>query len=544
MKLRILSLILICFLSVTLIGCQLPWQTPDTPTSDRVVATEGHTDTDNNGVCDDCAAPVVIALNFYAVNDLHGKFADTDEQPGVDELSTFLKGEAEKHDNTIFLSSGDMWQGSSESNLTKGFIVTDWMNEMDFVSMTLGNHEYDWGEEFIENNADLAEFPLLAINVYDRVTNERVDYASPSVIVERSGLQIGIIGAIGDCYSDIAPDHTGDVYFKTGDELTALVKAESERLRSLGADLIVYSLHDGYGRSSSGEKFISGDHLSSYYSPALSGGYVDIVFEGHTHQSYVLEDSYGVYHLQGGGDNKAITHAEIRVNFANGKHRVTKREVIDTDMYEHLADDAIVEGLLEKYAEEIAPAYRVVGYNDAYRSSTYLRQLVSALYLELGEREWGEEYDIVLGGGFLSVRSPYDLERGDVDYADLQMLFPFDNLPVLCSIRGSDLVRVFFESENDNYFFTTGEYGDTVRENVDPDATYYVVTDTYSSTYKYNNLTEIERLDRELYARDLLAEYIENGGLSGGRSMAALTVHPALLPFGLFSKKGLTAAFL
>lgn len=533
-----LCLLLAVFFYASLIGCQYTPPTPAPPADDRVVATEGHTDADNNGLCDDCAATVVIALNLYAINDLHGKFADTDEQPGVDELSTFLKGEAQKHDNAIFLSCGDMWQGSSESNLTKGQIVTDWMNEMDFVSMTLGNHEYDWGEAFIEQNADLAEFPLLAINVYERATNRLVDYATPSVIVERSGLQIGIIGAIGDCYSSIASDHTKEIYFKTGDELTALVKAESDRLRSLGADLIVYSLHDGYNRSSSGEKFISGNQLSYYYSPELSDGYVDIVFEGHTHQSYVLEDSYGVYHLQGGGDNDGITHAEVQVNFANGKHRVTKRQVLDTDVYEHLADDAIVETLLQKYADAIAPANRIVGYNDAYRSSTYLRQLVSALYLELGEREWGEEYDIVLGGGFLSVRSPYDLERGEVRYSTLQMIFPFDNLPVLCSIRGSDLVRVFFESNNDNYFITTGEYGETVRKNVDPNAIYYVVTDTYSSTYQYNNLTEIERLDRELYARDLLAEYIEGGGLSGGRAIAYTADFPALLFFGPLSKRG------
>jgi len=28
-------------------------------------------------------------------------------------------------------------------------------NELDFVAMTLGNHEYDWGEEYIKANADM-----------------------------------------------------------------------------------------------------------------------------------------------------------------------------------------------------------------------------------------------------------------------------------------------------------------------------------------------------------------------------------------------------
>ena len=41
---------------------------------------------------------------------------------------------------------------SMSANLTAGLIMTDWMNELDFTAMTLGNHEYDWGEEYIESN--------------------------------------------------------------------------------------------------------------------------------------------------------------------------------------------------------------------------------------------------------------------------------------------------------------------------------------------------------------------------------------------------------
>jgi len=40
-----------------------------------------------------------------------------------------------------------------------------------------------------------------------------------------------------------------------------------------------------------------------------------------------------------------------------------------------------------------------------------------------------------------------------------------------------------------------------------------VVVDTYTSTYAYNNLTEIERSDEHVYLRDLLAQYISDGFL-------------------------------
>jgi hypothetical protein len=42
------------------------------------------------------------------------------------------------------------------------------------------------------------------------------------------------------------------------------------------------------------------------------------------------------------------------------------------------------------------------------------------------------------------------------------------------------------------------------------------VTDTYSSSYGPNGLTEIARYDETTYARDLLADYIEAGGFTKG----------------------------
>ena len=472
-----------------------------------------HTDYDINNLCDKCGLSVLVYVDFYAINDMHGKFTDSVNQPGVDELTTYLKRAELRDDHMIILSAGDMWQGSAESNLTKGQIITDWMNEVGFAGMAVGNHEFDWGEEYVESNANMAEFPLLAINIYDRDTNERVEYCDASVVVEAGELKIGIIGAIGDCYSSISAERTTGVYFKVGKELTQLVKEESTRLREEeGVDFVVYVLHDGYGNSQSSES-VSNSAIASYYDVSLSDGYVDLVFEGHTHQSYILKDSYGVYHIQNGGENReGISHIEVGINSVNGNVRMGKPRHVDSSTYDTMDSDPIVEDLLEKYKEELAPAYEKLGYNSAKRSSNALKRMVSQLYFEAGYERWGEEYDIVLGGGFISVRSPYNLETGDVYYSDLQMLLPFDNELVLCSIKGSVLLRQFITTDNDNYFVTYGEYGKSVKNNIDPNGSYYIVTDTYSLQYGPNQLTEIERYDSGVYARDLMAEYIKNGG--------------------------------
>ena len=85
---------------------------------------------------------------------------------------------------------------------------------------------------------------------------------------------------------------------------------------------------------------------------------------------------------------------------------------------------------------------------------------------------------------------------------------------MLCSIKGSDLKRRFTETDNDTYYVSYSEYGASIRYNIDPNATYYIITDSYCSTYAANRLTEIARYDDSTFARDLLAKYIEDGGYS------------------------------
>ena len=273
-----LWMILLLCLCLVLASCnQTTPQTPDgTGASDQQTDNTPagqcvqHVDQQNDGRCDVCDVIVVVAIDFYGINDLHGKVEDGENHPGVDELTTYLKREMELNEHVVLLSVGDMWQGAAESNLTHGLIVTDWMNEMGFSAMTMGNHEYDWGAEPILANHEQAEFPFLAINVYDRSTDARVDY-------------------------------------------------------------IVYVIHDGYERSTGNSvSNVHGGQLDYYYDIELSDGYVDLVFEGHTHQRYILKDEYGVYHLQGGGDNKGITHAEISVNTANGKTKTRMTELVAT----------------------------------------------------------------------------------------------------------------------------------------------------------------------------------------------------------------------
>lgn len=460
-----------------------------------------HADKDNDEKCDNCGTSVIVNFNLYGINDLHGMYCDSDTQPGVDELTTFFKDQ-QATSNTVVLASGDMWQGSSESNNTKGKLATEWLNYINCSSMTLGNHEFDWSTEKIKSNAQLANFPFLAINVYDNATNKRVEYCQPSTVVQFGDAKVGIIGAIGDCYSSISASMCSDVNFKVKSELTTLVKEEANRLRAQGVDYIVYSLHDG-GRA---------NESMDWYDISLSNGYVDIVFEGHSHQSYAYADSYGVYHVQGGGYNSGISAAEVRLNFANQQSNTSNVQVISNSVYSQYASDSIVNDLVEKYKDEIGNPNEVVATLSRNVSSTAIVNKVAELYCSIGMQTWGSQYQIMLGGGYLKTRKPYSLSSGNVTVSQVQTLLPFDNKIVLCSLNGTELKNKFIYTSNTDYHIAYSPYGESEKDNVvyNPKKTYYIVTDTYTSDY--HHLTVLATLGDNVFARDLLCDYLRGGG--------------------------------
>ena len=504
MKITRFFLALTLTVCLLLSGCSFHDGNQDTDGGNNTTNCSGHIDADNDEVCDLCDSSIYFDFDIFAFNDIHGVFQDTDTDVGVARLTTYLK--KEKTENTILLSAGDSWQGSSESNLTSGKIMTEWMNEIGLHAMTLGNHEFDWGEEAIIENSELANFPLLAINIYDKDTNQPVSYAKPSVMVDLGEIQVGIIGAIGDCYSSISGEVNEGFYFKTGMDLTNLVKQESNRLRADGADFIVYSIHDGHDKNSSSTSYITDSALNVYYDVTLSDGYVDLVFEGHTHKKYVYKDTYGVHHIQTGGYNQAFSKVEITYNLVSGSAHLDIA-TLGTSAYTSLTPDPIVNNLIEKYNEEIEKANEVLGTLPSKMYSSDICDLVAELYLQAGLERWGDSYDIVLGGGFLRLRNPYNLSSGQVQYRDLQAILPFDNDIVLCSVSGRKLLDQFINTTNSDYHIAMSQYGKSLT--IDPYKTYYIVVDTYTSTYKYNGLTEVARYDSGVYARDLFADYIK-----------------------------------
>ena len=444
----------------------------------------------------------IVDLELFAINDTHGTVYDSSSALGISKTATLLKTYPNNVNNALYISQGDMWQGSAASNITRGALMNDWMNYLGFTSMTVGNHEFDWTTSYIKTNVAKANFPYLGINVYDKTTNQRVDYLDASTIIEKNGAKIGIVGAIGDCYDSISASMVPDVYFVVGEELSNLVKAEATRLKNEEhCDVVIYSVHDGDDRY---DDFVNYDITIS--------DYVDLVLEGHSHVSYAKMDSKGVYHIQSAGYNRTISYLDITINCFTNSLVVNDAQTIWTNNYDYLSTDPQVEAILESYADQINSSNDPIGYNSSYRADYELADKVAELYLEKGSDLWGSNYNIVLGGGYISPRQPYSLSEGWVTYSDLYTLFPFDNDLVLCTISGYNLKYKFFQTSQATYHMSYTSYGQSLKDSgyINYYDTFYVVVDTYTSDYSSNGLTVVETLSG-YYARDMLADYIAAG---------------------------------
>ncbi len=450
-----------------------------------------------------------FTIQIVSTNDLHGQVSKTDDYPGLASLTTKMQELASAGDRfNIFIDQGDLYQGTAEAGLSNGYNMDDFLLLNGYESTTLGNHEFDWGESRIKEHVDYSSTTVLANNIRYKDTNLSPDWATPYKLVSRNGVRIGIIGAVGDVESSISASKIKNLDILTGYDLTQQIIKDSNTLKDLGADFIILSIHDGDTKKKNNVAT-----LPYYDVSLLSKTYVDLVLEGHSHQNYAFYDYKGVWHLQNRGNGASFYLTKLNCKYQNGDYSVTLSTTKDTPYYYSATsskEDTLIKEMDGWYKDNVYGKLQseIIGYNVPYMYSSSFESLCSKLYYQYGiQKTQNSQYEITLGGGFIKTRTPYDLQGGTVVYGDVFNLLPFDNDLVLCSILGVDLKNKFIETQNQDYFV----YPTLNSSSISDTETYYILTDSYTSDYTYNNLTVIENytLTDYKYARDLVSDHFK-----------------------------------
>jgi 2',3'-cyclic-nucleotide 2'-phosphodiesterase/3'-nucleotidase len=164
------------------------------------------------------AAGPVVKLRIMETTDLHVNILPydyyrdaADDTVGLARTATIVKAARGEAKNSLLFDNGDLIQGSPlgdfvayRRGMKKGDVhpMVAAMNTLNYDCGTLGNHEFNYGLEYLQNALGAAKFPLVCANVM-KANGETM--LKPWLVLDRevtdeSGvkhkLKVGVIGFV------------------------------------------------------------------------------------------------------------------------------------------------------------------------------------------------------------------------------------------------------------------------------------------------------------------------------------------------------------
>lgn len=404
---------------------------------------------------------------------------------GLPVLATYIATIREQHPGrVIVVDSGDMWQGTLESNLSEGEPVVHGYNLLRYAAAAVGNHEFDYGpvgpdpiprkpgddpHGALRRNAAIADFPFLSANMVERSTGKPPSWAQPYTIVRAGGARIGIIG--------LSTPDTPNVTMRANvltldftDPIDATLAAAKE-LRARKVDAIIVIAHIG-GRCTNMNEPHSLENCdrqqeAMHFLESMPPGTIDAFFGGHTH-AQMRQFVNGIPTVQALAMSREFSTMELFIDTENDRvlqDRTVLRPhtMICSYVYEgtdqcdprRAADGAkltprVFQGKTVtpdvKVAQTIDPFLRRVALKRSEKIGVRTSERFSRAYLaesaignlltDLMREGAGADLAFMNSGGIRA-----DLPAGELVYSDVFEVSPFDNYPAVVQLTGKQVLE-------------------------------------------------------------------------------------------------------
>ncbi|MDZ4991720.1 multifunctional 2',3'-cyclic-nucleotide 2'-phosphodiesterase/3'-nucleotidase/5'-nucleotidase [Clostridium perfringens] len=465
-----------------------------------------------------------VEIPIVTFNDFHGSLAESKSDVGAAKLVGEIKRVKEENPNTVVVTGGDIYQGSAMSNLLKGEPVTAMLKEMGLEFSAVGNHEFDWGYEYIPDWAKAGEFDFLASNIYEKETGEPVEWAKPYGVVEREGKKVGFIGlATPETAYKTKPDNVAHLEFKDPVEATKTWVDYLENKENVDAVVVLSHLGSEQNRAT-GE--ITGEIVEVAEVPG-----VDAIISAHSHQK-VEGKVNGVPVIQAYKNGRNLGYVNLKFDYKDELVVTTKLDDI-SKRKDTLPVDKNMEDILAKFEADLAPIMNEkvadLSVDLPHDRDTGVSPM-GATVAETMRRIVDADIAITNGGG---VRAP--LMAGTVTVGDMYTILPFDNTLVTMEMKGSDIIKVLehgIEPENFGWgqhagvkvWYTPGaERGEKITSvrladgtKLDEDKYYTVVTNDFMAvggdSYDFSAAKNV--VDTNLVIRDEMTNHWKENGIN------------------------------
>ena len=151
--------------------------------------------------------------SFFHINDVHAHL-DEFRSSGTDctdptrgcyggyaRVSTVINERRPVLNSSLFLNAGDEFQGTLFYTYYGGEKIAETINQLGFDGMTLGNHEFDGGDDMLGDFLENLTFPIISANIQSGhpVLNRTI---KPFHIYEQ--FQLAVIGVTTETTPDIS----------------------------------------------------------------------------------------------------------------------------------------------------------------------------------------------------------------------------------------------------------------------------------------------------------------------------------------------------
>lgn len=381
-------------------------------------------------------------LTVMATSDIHGaiypwsyKIGEADDI-GIAKIAAMVKEAEAENPNLLLLDAGDTIQGNTLTALFKDrrdvvHPMMKVMNVMGYDAMTLGNHEFNFGLETMDQILADAEFPILSANTIVKKSGSPL--VKPYTIKEVDGVKIGILGLTTTNIPIWDGDKVDSLEFKDMDKAAADYIPELEEK----ADIIIALVHAGLeGRHDP----TGGDSARKI---AENNPEIDLMIAGHDHDT-VNQVVNGVLVVAAEDAGEQASKVKLTLAQKNGKWTVEKREAVQLEAEDYEADQEVL-AAAEPYHNEVVeyvntpigyatgdftPQDEVKGIPTAQIQDTAVLDLINKVQLE----KTGA--DISSAALFVADST---IDQGPVSIKDAARIYKYSNTLYAVEITGKEL---------------------------------------------------------------------------------------------------------
>lgn len=442
-----------------------------------LAALAGCNNSDDDKIPTTCAeaGSACKAFTILHTNDNHGRFwENSDGEYGLAAQKTLVDqicAEVSKNGGqTLLLSGGDINTGVPESDLQDAIPDFTGMNKIGYDAMAVGNHEFDNPLSVLDMQRRLAEFPMLAANIYRKNTDgsQGERYFDAYKIFNVNGLKIAVIGLTTEDTAKIGnPEFISDLIFT--DPKVEIAKVIKEIKDAKSADIIFATTHMGHYADGQNGSNAPGDVALAR---ALKEGDLQVVIGGHSQNPVCMESGSenkvyadfkpgdecapdkqnGTWIMQAHEWGKYVGRADFE--YFNGELHLASYKLVPVNMRKldekgakttelagaKIEPDSELKELLSYYQEKgQAKLDEVIATTDALldgeRANVRNKQTNLGRMLAMAQSgKVSADFGVMNSGG---VRA--SIKAGNITYRDVLTVQPFGNMVTLNEMTGTEV---------------------------------------------------------------------------------------------------------